>query len=48
LPPPAALAANPPAWRPTLPKKRTDAAVGTDAAVRDDGAVRRPAEQASH
>jgi hypothetical protein len=48
LPPPAAFAANPPSWRPTLPKKRTDAAVSTDAAVRDDGAVRPTVEHASH
>ena len=34
LPPPAALAANPPAWRPKLPKKRTDAAVPDEAAAR--------------
>jgi hypothetical protein len=48
LPPPAAFAANPPSWRPTLPKKRTDAGVSTDAAVRDDGAVRPTVEHASH
>ena len=39
LPPPAALTANPPAWRPTLPKKRTDAAALDDVAVPDVAAV---------
>ena len=34
LSPPAALAANPPAWRPTLPKKRTGAAVPDDQVAR--------------
>jgi len=47
LPPPAALATNPPAWRPTLPKKRPDAAAPDAAPATVDAAVRPPVEHAS-
>ncbi len=38
LPPPAALAGNPPGWRPTMPKKRAGAALA------DDNGARPPVE----
>jgi len=42
LPPPAALRVNPPAWRPTLPKKRSAAAAP------DELAATAPVEHVSH
>ena len=42
LPPPAALQVNPPAWRPTLPKKRSAATAP------DELAATAPVEHVSH